>query len=164
MTHEQIKNLFYDKDGVLYWRPRSRRFRYAHMPVGQLDGNGMVATVNGRKCSLNKLVYAYFNDCDYPAGKVHHKDRDPLNCHPDNLVLTSRGAGIAHQVERQNQHGLRGVNNSNGSYWARSRRPKRRTRPMCVRPKKNMARYPRLSKPTREMTNENRYPPGTGSN
>ncbi len=119
MTHEQIKNLFYDKDGVLYWRPRSRRFRYAHMPVGQLDGNGMVATVNGRKCSLNKLVYAYFNDCDYPAGKVHHKDRDPLNCHPDNLVLTSRGAGIAHQVERQNQHGLRGVNNSNGSYWAR---------------------------------------------
>lgn len=124
----QLKSLFFYKDGVIYWRNRPRRHFKTDMafkmwssknegrPSGTMCSGGYLRTnitFNGRRKSYanHRIIFALFND-KWPPDQIDHIDHNKTNNLISNLRCVNQSDNQKNATKRSdNKSGVTGI------YW-----------------------------------------------
>lgn len=107
-TQKEVKELFEDKDGILYWRENYRCWKKGNI-AGLINNMGYRVIQIDKKAYLHhRLIFLYHNG--YLPEEVDHIDGDTLN----NLVSNLRACTHRQNMENQkkpknNTSGVKGV-------------------------------------------------------
>lgn len=99
LTVDRIKDLFYEKDGVLYNKISRGRARQ-DAPSGSVDKQGYICVrVQGKAYKAHRLVWVLYNN-DWPTKDLDHLDGNPANNSISNLrEVTNRQNALNRKIK-----------------------------------------------------------------
>ena len=91
MEYKTIISRYYYEDGHLYYKDNISARARRGQRVGYKGRRGYVVTkYNGMRLQVHRLIYCYFNECDYGdiiGWEIDHLDNNPSNNKIENLIL-----------------------------------------------------------------------------
>ena len=109
LNKQKLTELFYYKEGVLYWAsPTGKRIKKGD-EVGSVNSAGyLVAKVLGKSYLVHRLIYQYHHG-ELPL-IVDHKDNNPLNNAIENLRAATHAENRQNaKLRKDNKSGTKGV-------------------------------------------------------
>jgi hypothetical protein len=118
METADLKELFYCRDGRLFWnKPVGQKIK-AGDEAGTVAANGRrYVQFNGKKYLVHRLIYQWhYNKCpEY----LDYIDRNPLNNQIENLRPASKRANAQNRsIRSDNKTGFKGIYKQRGRYRA----------------------------------------------
>jgi len=119
LNHKQVREVFYYKNGKLFWNINNGPNIVKNQPVGTLNSEGYLQVkFAGHTYKVHRLIYMLYND-DYPE-RIDHKDTDRLNNTPENLRPATAEQNMQNRsMPETNTTGIKGVDLFSGKYRAR---------------------------------------------
>lgn len=97
LTHKQVRELFYYKDGQLFWNVNSGPSIVKDKLVGSKNSEGYLQVkYGGHTYKVHRLIYMLHYD-DAPE-KVDHRDTDRLNNDIGNLRAATSAQNMQNQI------------------------------------------------------------------
>ena len=105
---EVLKELFYVKDGKLYWKVRRRGVRKGEAGCYHPDGYRRVG-INSSYHLSHRIIYClYHNVMITPDDYIDHINRDKSDNSQENLRIANHRENCYNRV-RKNKHGVAGI-------------------------------------------------------
>ena len=117
ITYQEITERFTYDEGELYYRENLSARARRGQRVGTMNGGYKVLKYNGMKFYYHRVIYCYFNECDYidiDGWDVDHLDNDKLNNRIENLLLCEHWENQLNRIDTKRNGGLQHRSDSNG--------------------------------------------------
>ena len=118
-SQKKLQELFYYKDGELYWKERIHSSIDLSKPAGYIDTNGYRAIqIEGKLYRAHRLVWKYHYGKD-PKEFIDHIDGNRLNNNIENLrEATNQQNNFNKATHKNNKLGIKGVIKYGNKYRA----------------------------------------------
>ena len=119
-SQKKLQELFYYKDGYLYWKVRIRTSIDLSKPAGYVAKDGYRAIkIEGKKYKAHRLIWKYHCGKD-PKEFIDHIDGNRTNNNMENLrESTNQQNGYNRGPPKNNKLGIKGVYKHRNKYAAR---------------------------------------------
>lgn len=118
ITYQQIIERYYYKDGDLYHNENtSSRARKDARVSGVTSNRYKQLKYNGMLFQYHRVIYCYFNECDYldiDGWDVDHLDNDTHNNRIENLILCEHWENQLNRVDTKRNGGVTLRRDKNG--------------------------------------------------
>ena len=118
-SQKKLQELFYYKDGELYWKERIHSSIDLSKPAGYIDTNGYRAIqIEGKLYRAHRLVWKYHYGKD-PKEFIDHIDGNKSNNNMENLREATRQQNSYNRgPQKNNKLGIKGVSKYGNKYIA----------------------------------------------
>jgi hypothetical protein len=119
-SQKKLQELFYYKDGQLYWKERIHWSIDLSKPAGDIDTNGYRRIqIEGKRYKAHRLIWKYHYGKD-PKEFIDHIDGNKINNDIKNLRESTRQQnGFNRGPQKNNKLGIKGVRKHGNKYTAR---------------------------------------------
>lgn len=118
-SQKKLQELFYYKDGELYWKERIHSSIDLSKPAGKIEKNGYRAIgIEGKLYKAHRLIWKYHYGKD-PKEFIDHIDGNGTNNNIENLrEATHQQNGFNRGPQKNNKLGIKGVRKLGNKYTA----------------------------------------------